>query len=137
MDASNFHQTAHYRLGSLLNDQVVWNTFQHVMVYASTANNLLTQEIPEAIRKLAAMPEGMRDRLSEADEMMKEIRDKHDEQFNFSNFTHSLHVLSLLLEQTRLGRKEIAKFNLRGDVRVVIQKLHASYPEQVEISVAP
>lgn len=136
LDSSNFHQTAHYRLGSLLNDQVVWNTFQNVMAYASTANNLLTQEIPEAIRKLAVMPDGMRDRQIDAEAMMKEIRDKHDEQFKFSDFTHSLHVLSTLLEQTRLSRNEIAKFNSRRDVRDVVLKLHISYPAQVETGAA-
>jgi hypothetical protein len=132
LDTSNFHQTAHYRVGSLLDDQVVWNTFQSVMVYASSTNTLLTQEIPEAIRKLAAMPDGIRDRQADAEEMAKSVRDKHDEQFKFADFTHSLHVLSLLLEQTRLSWKAIAKFSAQGDVRDVVQKLRAAYPEAIE-----
>lgn len=134
LDTSSFHQTAHYRVGSLLNDQVVWNSFQSVMVYASMTNALFTQEIPEAIRKLAVMPEGKRDRQADADEMAKSVQEKHDEQFMFADFTHSLHVLSLLLEQTRLSRKAIAKFNLQGDVRDVVQKMRAAYPEEVKAS---
>lgn len=134
LDASRFYQTANYRVGSLLNDQIVWDTFQSVMVYASTTNGLFTQEIPEAIRKLAAMPDGKRDRKADAEGMAKDVQTKHDEQFVFAQFTHSLHVLSLLLEQTRLSRKAIAKFNLRPDVRDVVQKLRATYPEEVEAS---
>lgn len=134
LDTSNFHQTAHYRLSSLLNDQVVWNTFQSVMVYASTTNVLLTQEIPEAIRKLAAIPEGTRDRQADTEEMMKSIREKHDEQFMFSEFTHSLHVLSLLLEKTRLSRKSIAKFSLQPDVSGVVQKMRVAYPGEAHAS---
>lgn len=132
LDTSNFHQTAHYRIGSLLNDQVIWNTFQSVMVYASATNTLLTQEIPEAIRKLAAMPEGKRDRQSDAEEMLKSVRAKHDEMFTFAELGHGLHVLSLLLEQTRLSRKAIANFHTLDAVRAVVQKLHATYPKEVE-----
>ena len=133
LDSSNFYQTAHYRLGSLLNDQVVWNTFQSVMVHAATTNILLTQEIPEAIRKLAVMPDGTRDRQADAEEMAKSIREKHDEQFKFADFTHSLHVLSLLLEQTRLSRKAIAKFSSQRDVRDVVQKLRAAHGQGHEL----
>ena len=137
LDTSRFYQTAHYRVGSLLNDQIIWETFQSAMVYASTTNTLFTQEIPEAIRKLAAMPDGKHDRKAGAEEMAKDVQAKHDEQFVFADFTHSLHVLSLLLEQTRLSRKAIAKFSLQPDVRDVVQKLRAAYPEEVEASGAP
>lgn len=130
MDSSKFYQTAHYRMGSLLSDQVIWNTFQSVMVYASTVNTLFVQEIPEAIRKLAAMPDGIRDRKADAEEMAKDVQEKYDEQFAFADFTHSLHVLSLLLEQTHLSRKTVESFHLRPDVREVVQKLHAAYPEE-------
>lgn len=132
MDASNFHQTAHYRVGSLLNDQVIWNTFQSVMVYASTTNTLMTQEIPEAIRKLAAMPEGKRDRESDAEKILKDVRARHDEMFKFAPFGHELHVLCLLLEQSRLNRKAIANFHKLEDVRGVVQRLRAIYPEEDE-----
>lgn len=134
LDTSNFHQTAHYRLGSLLNDQIFWNIFQNVMVYASTTNTLLAQEIPETIRKLAMMPEGARDRQVDAEEMMKSIREKHDEQFMFGDFTHSLHVLSLQLEQTRLSQKSIARFSSLRDVRAIVKKLRDTYPEEVRAS---
>lgn len=130
LDSSRFYQTAHYRVGSLLNDQIIWNTFQNVMVYASTTNTLYTQEIPEAIRKLAAIPDGKRDRKTDAEEMAKDVQKQHDEQFAFADFTHSLHVLSLLLEQTRLSRKAIAKFHLRSDVQEVVQKLRTAYGEE-------
>jgi hypothetical protein len=132
LDTSSFHQIAHYRVGSLLNDQVVWNTFQRVMVYASSTNNLLTEEIPEAIRKLSAMPDGVRDRQADAEGMARDVREKHDEQFKFSDFTHALHVLSLHLEQSRLNRKAIATFAAQGNVRDVVQKLRAVYPEESE-----
>lgn len=132
LDTSDFHQTAHYRVGSLLNDQIAWNTFQSIMVYASTTNTLFTQEIPEAIRKLAVMPDGERDRQADAEEMAKSLREKHDEQFMFADFTHSLHVLSLLLERTRLSRKAIAEFSSQSDVSDVVQKLRAAYPEEVK-----
>lgn len=137
LDSSRFYQTAHYRVGSLLNDQIIWNTFQSVMVYASTANTLFTQEIPEAIRKLAAMPDEKRDRKADSEKMAKDVQDEHDEQFAFGDFTHSLHVLSLLLEQTRLSRKAIAKFHLRPDVREVVQNLRTAYGEEAKTSGAP
>jgi hypothetical protein len=137
LDSSRFYQTAHYRVGSLLDDQIIWNNFQNVMVYASTANTLFTQEIPEAVRKLAAMPDGERDRKADAEEMAKDVQEKHDEQFAFAGFTHVLHVLSLLLEQTRLSRKAIAKFHLRADVREVVQKLRMAYAEEEKASGTP
>lgn len=134
LDMANFHQTAHFRIGSLLNDQIVWNTFQGVMVYASTTNTLFTHEIPEAIRKLAEMPDGQRDRKADAEKMLASIRVEHDKQFKFADFTFSLHVLALLLEQTRLSRKTIAKFSFLPEVRNVVQKLHEAYSEEFNAS---
>lgn len=132
LDTSNFHQTAHYRVGSLLNDQIIWNTFQSVMVYASTTNTLMTQEIPEAIRKLAAMPDGARDRKADAEQMLVDLRAAHDEMFKFAVLGHELHVLSLLLEQTRLSRKAVANFHKLEDVRAVVQRLRETYPDEGE-----
>jgi len=132
MDSSNFHQTAHYRVGSLLNDQIVWDTFQGVMVYASTTNTRMTQEIPEAIRKLAAMPEGARDRKADAERMLVELRAAHDKMFKFAVLGHELHVLCLLLEETRLSRKSVANFHKRKEVRASVQRLRTTYPEEKE-----
>lgn len=131
-DASNFHQTGHYRVGSLLNDQIVWNVFQRVMVYASTTNALLTQEIPEAIRKLAAMPEGARDRKADAERMLLDVRAEHEGMFKFAVLGHEIHALCLLLEESRLSRKAVANFHKRNEVRASVQRLRATYPEEEE-----
>ncbi len=131
-DSSNFHQTAHYRVGSLLNDQIIWNSFQSVMVYASTTSTLMSQEIPEAIRKLAAIPEGERDRSADAEKMLMDVRDAHDEMFKFATLGHEIHVLSLLLEETRLSRKAVAEFHERSEVRASVQRLRTAFPEHEE-----
>jgi hypothetical protein len=130
LDSSNFYQTAHYRVGSLLNDQIVWNSFQSVMVYASTTSTLMTQEIPEAIRKLAAMPEGARNRSADAEKMLIDVREAHDEMFKFATLGHELHVLCLLLEEIRLSQKAVAKFHKRSDVRASVQRLRTAFPDE-------
>ncbi|HQS32938.1 hypothetical protein [Polaromonas sp.] len=93
LDNSKFQQTAHYRVGSLLGDQVVWEIFQSALAYAASANALIAQEIPDAMRILASEPEGSRDLKTTADTMISELRFRHDEGFKFALLSRELHAL--------------------------------------------
>ena len=129
LDSSNFHQTAHYRVSSLLNDQIIWNIYQSSMAHAASANMLIAQEVPDAIRILAKMSADSRDRGADVEKMTKDLQDSHDGTFKHSTLGRQLHVLALLLEETRLGRRDVATFHKRSEVQAVINSLRETYAE--------
>lgn len=129
LDKSKFVQTANYRVGSLIGDQIIWESFQSALAHAASANAFMSQEIPDAMRILSESPEGARDRSDDARRIIDDLRDNHDAAFRYGVLGRELHVLSVLLEGTRMSKKAVAKFRDRSDVRELVQKLRVTYAE--------
>lgn len=130
--SSKFHQIAHHRVSSLLQSQIIWESFQSAMAYASTANSVIAQEIPEAMRLLNDDPAELRDRAKLSEDMMNHLREAHDSGFKFSNLIRELHALALLLEAEPLSLKAIAKFHDRPDAHALLKRLQDAFPKPVE-----
>jgi hypothetical protein len=127
LDNSKFQQVAHYRVGSLLGDQVVWEVFQAALAFASSANMLIAQEIPDTLRILAAEREDTRDRRTTVEGMFNELRSRHCEGLKFALLSKELHALVLRLEERRLSRKEVATFRDRPEVQATISRLREAF----------
>ena len=129
LDSSNFRQIAHYRVGSLLQSQVVWETFQAAMAYAHSANSTIASEVPDAMRLLAADPTKLVDRDKHSLHMLKELREKHDGGFNYVTLQRELHALALLLEAKRFSLKAIGSFAQRDEAKALVARLVAAFPK--------
>lgn len=134
LDSSKFHVIAHHRLSALLQNQVVWESFQSAMAHATTANSVITQEIPEAIRRHLKDPNRFNDRKKLSEDMVKFLQEKHDQGSKYENLIRELHALSLLLEAEPLSLKAIAKFSSTPEVRLLIGRLRNMFPAQIEAS---
>ncbi|MDZ7593487.1 MAG: hypothetical protein U0932_02435 [Thiobacillus sp.] len=130
LDNSQFQQIAHHRIGSLIQSQVIWETFQSAMAYASSANATYTKEVPETIRLRCTTDLIDHDQASMANTMLDNLRELHDSSFKYAPIMRELHVLSLMLEAERLNLKKIANFSKRREVQQLIDRLHAAFPEQ-------
>lgn len=133
LDASKFQHVAHHRVGSLLQSQVVWDKFQSAMAYASSANSMITQEVPEAMRMLCTTNRNPLDHASMGRRMVEDLRRVHDKSFKFAVLERELHALSLMLEQEKLNWKAIATFSQRVEVQQLIQRLTAQVLEASEL----
>ncbi len=134
LNSSKFHEIAHHRVSSLLQNQVVWEAFQSAMSHATTANSVITQEIPEAIRRFLENPDKFNDRELLSGEMIEALKARHDQGSKYATLIRELHVLSLLLEAEPLGLKAIAKFSSRPDAILLIERLRSTFPVQIETS---
>lgn len=132
LDSSKFRQVAHHRVSSLLQSQVVWETFQSAMAYASTANSRIALEIPDAMRLLADDPAGLVNRTRHAGEMVVELRATHESGFKFVLLIRELHALALLLEGEHFSLKAIARFSKRRDAKALIARLESEFPRAAE-----
>ncbi len=130
IDNSHFQQIAHYRIGSLIQSQVIWETFQSAMAYAASANATFTKEVPEAIRLRCTTDLIAQDHASMANTMVGEIRELHDSGFKYALINCELHALGVMLEAKMLSLKAIGKFSKRREVQQLIERLRAAFPEQ-------
>jgi len=133
LDASKFQHVAHHRVGSLLQSQVVWDKFQSAMAYASSANSMITQEVPEAMRMRCTTNRNLLDHASMGRTMIEDLSRVHDKGFKFDVLARELHALSLMLEQEKLNLKAIATFSQRVEVQQLIQRLTTQVPEASEL----
>lgn len=134
LDSSKFHQIAHHRVSSLLQNHVVWESFQSAMAHATTANSVITQEIPEAIRRFLEDPDRFNDRKKLSEDMVKELQETHDQGSKYANLIRELHTLSLLLEAEPLSLKAIANFSSTPEASLLIKRLRITFPVQIETS---
>lgn len=128
LDQSKFHQVAHYRVGSLIGCNLVWDIYQAALAEANSANSVIVQQIPEAIRILSQRDASVVDRESVSSEMVLELRKSHDGCFKYATLSRELHALGLLLEAERLDLKAIAKFPNRDDVKALVANLRSAFP---------
>jgi hypothetical protein len=133
LDNSKFQHVAHHRVSSLLQSQVIWDKFQSAMAYASSANSIITQEVPEAMRMRCTTNRTPRDHASMGQKMIEDLSRVHDKSFKFAVLVRELHALSLMLEQEKLNLKAIATFSQRVEVQQVIQRLTTQVPEASEL----
>lgn len=122
-DGSKFHQIANHRISSLIGSDVVWENFQSAMAYAVSANAMMVAEIPEAIRILSSEPIETRDRAQDFEQMITDMRTRHDGGFKYAVLVRELHALSLLLEGSKLSLKAVARFHDRQEAKDVVSRL--------------
>ena len=127
LDRSKFHQIAHHRVSSLIGTNVVWEVYQSAMAYANSANSVIAQEIPDAIRILLQRDEILYDRKSAVENMVAELRKSHDGGFKYAALVRELHALCLLLEAERLNLKAIANFHDRAEVKELVVRLQNEF----------
>ena len=127
-DGSKFHQIAHHRISALLGSNLIWEVFQTSMAYAVSANAMMVTEVPEAMRILSGEPKGVRDRQSDGERMIDDMRTTHDEGFKYAHLVRELHALSLLLEASKLNLSAVAKFRDRADAKAIIARLTLEFP---------
>ncbi len=132
LDCSKFHQIAHHRVSSLIGANVVWEVYQSAMAYANSANSVIAQEIPEAIRILSQRDEVLYDRKPAAEDMVAELRKSHDGGFKYAMLVRELHALGLLLEAERLNLKAIANFHDRAEVKELVARLQSEFNKEVQ-----
>ena len=131
LDRSKFHQVAHHRIGALLGDEVVWKVYQSAMAYASSADSLIAQQIPEAVRILSGREEDLFNRATASEHMFAELTATHTEGFKYASLLRELHAVSLLLEAERLDLKAVARFRDRQDAKAVVARLKAEYEAEL------
>lgn len=129
-DNSQFQQIAHHRIGSLIQSQIIWETFQSAMAYTSSANGTFTKEMPEAIRLRCTTSLITKDQASMADTMVNDLRELHEGSFKFAFIIRELHALSLMLEAEKLNLKAISKFSKRPEVQQLVERLRATFPDE-------
>ena len=127
LDRSKFHQMAQHRVSSLIGAEVVWETYQSAMAYANSANSVIAQEIPEAIRILSQRDETEYDQKTAVQDMLVELRRVHDEGFQYASLVREMHALGLLLEAERLNLEAIAKFRDRAEVKELVIRLRTAF----------
>ena len=129
-DSSQFKQIAHHRIGSLVRSQVIWRVFQHAMAYATNANSRICKEIPEAIRLRMTTDRIAADHGEVAEQMFQDLQGIQKEGYPFANLLREVHALGLLLEAERMSLKAVADFSNKQEVRELISRLEASFPEE-------
>jgi hypothetical protein len=132
LDASKFQQVAHHRIGSLLNSQVVWEIFQAAMAYASSANAVISQEIPEAIRLRCVTDKIAQDHKTMASTMADDLRELHGESFKYDVLLNELNSLGRMLEAEKLNLKAVGEFHKRSEVKLLIDRLSTAFPREQE-----
>jgi hypothetical protein len=132
LDVSKFHQIAHHRIGTLLESQIIWEVFQLAMAYATSANNVITQEIPEAIRLRITTNMIEHDYATIADELANKLQELHNEGFKYSDLLNELNTLSRMLEAEKLNLKAISKFNRRPEIESIVERLKQAFPNDEE-----
>ncbi|WP_142818630.1 hypothetical protein [Rhodoferax sediminis] len=134
LDNSKFQQIAHLRISSLLQSQVVWNTFQSAMAYASSANAMITKEMPEAMRLRCTTGRIAVSHGSMADTMLVNLQELHNDGFRYTPLIRELHALSRMLEAEKLKLKAVAQFSTRPEVQHLIERLRTAFPDQENYS---
>ncbi len=131
IDQSKFHQIAHYRVGSLIGADLIWDIYQSAMANANSANSVIAHQVPEAIRILSKRDDSLGARQAAVENMVAELRKSHDEGFKYAMLGRELHTLGLLLEAERLNLKAIQKFRDRTDVKDLVARLQTTFGEEV------
>ncbi len=124
-DNSKFQQIAHYRLGSLIQSQAAWSAFQSTLAWANAANNMFVREVPEAIRIRCTTDRIKMGRPEMAEQIIADMRARHDEVFKYANLQAELHKLGKILESEQLSWKAIEKFSLRPNVKNIVKDILA------------
>ncbi|MCX7192421.1 MAG: hypothetical protein NTY60_02145 [Proteobacteria bacterium] len=130
IDSSHFQQIAHHRISSLINSDIIWESFQLAMAYADSANSMFTKEMPETIRLRCTTDLMTQDHESMANAMLDNLRETNERGFKYALITRELHALGLMLEVEKLNIKAITKFSKRHEVQQLIERLRAAFPEQ-------
>jgi hypothetical protein len=133
LDNSQFKQTAHHRVASLLNSQVVWHAFQLAMAHTTSTNSEITKEFPEVIRIRMKTDRIATDHKTLAEKLAADLEELHIKGARFGPLLHELHTLGRLLEAERLSLKRVGKFSKRMEVVEMIARLEEKYPKPVEV----
>jgi len=132
LDSSNFHEIAQHRLSSLVGADVLWDAYQAAMAHANSANNMFTREIPEAIRLRLTTTLMCLPAKDMAEQMMHDLKKKHDAGLKFAGLIRALYGIGLILESEKLRLKAVAQFASRPDVKQLMQSVVAEIPIELD-----
>ncbi len=125
LDNSKFQQIAHYRLGALIQSQAAWGAFQSALAWANAANNMFVREVPEAIRIRCTTDRIKMDRPAMAEQIIADMKARHDEGFKYASLQRELHKVGRILESERLSWDAIGNFSSRLAVKNIVKDIGA------------
>ena len=129
-----FSLIANYRADNLLEDPIVWDTFQLVIAFCDNANGMIVNDFAVALKKYVRTPSDPR--LAPKEELVEqsfeELKKLNEESHSHQAFVSCITRIANEFEKQRFSFKSLQKFKHNDKVRAALKDLRDVYADKLK-----